>query len=37
MIKDPENFNSALVPCIGPECDNWDNGDCFYIHKVKLR
>jgi hypothetical protein len=34
MMKDPGNYNTALIPCIGPECDEWDDGKCFNIHRA---
>jgi hypothetical protein len=34
MMKDPQNYNPALTPCLKAECEKWDNGECFYIHKV---
>jgi hypothetical protein len=37
MMKDPENYNTALVPCIGPECPKWkeweSRGGCHYLIK----
>jgi len=34
MMKAPQNYNPALTPCLKAECEKWDNGECFYIHKV---
>jgi hypothetical protein len=31
MMKDPQNFNPALLPCLRTECELWAGGDCFYI------
>ena len=34
MLKDPENYNTALIPCEESECADWNNGGCFYMRKV---
>jgi hypothetical protein len=34
MMKNPEKYNPALMPCLKPECTKRDNGECFSIRKV---
>jgi hypothetical protein len=34
MLKDPHNYNTALIPCIKSECDKWENGMCFQLRKA---
>jgi hypothetical protein len=34
MLKDPENYNPALIPRPKAECDPWDKGECFYVCKA---
>ena len=30
MMKDPHNFNSALLPCLKTECELWENGGSLF-------
>jgi hypothetical protein len=30
-IKNGEDFDPALTPCLKSECDVWRDGECFYI------
>jgi hypothetical protein len=34
MMKDPENFDTALIPCNGPDCPRWREGWCIHLCKV---
>jgi len=35
MVKDPENFNTALVPCKGSDCPRWgEQGGCIMLCRV---
>jgi len=34
LMKNPENFNPALTPCLKTECDRWDKGECINIRKA---
>jgi len=35
MVKDPENFNTALVPCKGSDCPRWgERGGCIMLFRV---
>ena len=34
MMKDPKNFNNALIPCIGSDCHRWNNGKCYHLYKL---
>ncbi len=33
LMKDPEKFNNALIPCEGPECNHWMDGHCLHINE----
>jgi hypothetical protein len=33
MMKNPENDNPALTPCLKQECTLWDEGECFSLEK----
>jgi len=35
IVKDPENFNTALVPCKGSDCPRWDeHGGGIMLYRV---
>jgi hypothetical protein len=36
-MKNPMNYNPALIPCRKAECELWDNEECFYIRKTISR
>jgi hypothetical protein len=31
MLKDPNNFNTALVPCKEVDCPRWDDGRYRFV------
>jgi len=31
MMKDPENFDTSLVPSKGPDSPKYDGGWCIYL------
>jgi hypothetical protein len=34
LMDNPGKNNWALVPCKGPACEKWENGECFYIRRA---
>jgi len=34
QMKNPENNNPALTPCLKSECDRWDNGSASLSTKL---
>ena len=35
IVKNPGKNNLALVPCRGPACGMWKEGNCFHIERVR--
>ena len=36
LMKDPENFSTALIPCIKSECEKWnEKRPCVHLTKVE--
>jgi hypothetical protein len=33
MMKNPENDNPGLTPCLKPDCTLWDEGECVSLEK----
>lgn len=34
MMKDPQHFNTALIPCEGPDCERWDDVRCIRLCRL---
>jgi hypothetical protein len=37
LMKDPEKFNNALIPCKGSGCDRWKDGQCLHINERRKK